>query len=195
MLRLEQIPEKRWRRAIAALRGVAVKRGVDRADIDDVVQSALEKALRHAGALRSEDRLEAWLSRIVANEAIDRARRRLRRPIQRSLDDAPEPVDRPLPAPPPEEALLSYADCVRPFLRRLSHNDAEALVLKDLEGRTFAETARRLSLTTPGAKARVQRARRRLADALASCCDALRAAPVAEPYDPVGAKRCCGEGA
>ena len=60
MLRLDAISDARWAAIIKALRRVVARRGVDRADVDDVIQTSLEKALRrgeHACRRRSARRL------------------------------------------------------------------------------------------------------------------------------------------
>jgi RNA polymerase sigma-70 factor (ECF subfamily) len=52
------------------LRRVALRITRDPGAADDVVQSAFEKALRHAAAFRGEARPSTWLHRIVVNEAL-----------------------------------------------------------------------------------------------------------------------------
>ena len=187
MLRLDAISDARWAAIIKALRRVVARRGVDRADVDDVIQTSLEKALRRVNTLADGDRLDAWLNRIAANEAIDQLRRRGRQHDHAPLDAAHaiaveyDPVDH----------LLTYADCVRPFLRRLYPAHAEALSCKDLDGLSFEELAGELSLSVPGAKSRVQRARRKLAAELASCCAVLRTARTSEENASDCEAECC----
>ena len=91
----------------------------------------------------------------------------------------------------PADHLLPYVDCVRPFLRRLSPADGEALSRKDLDGLSFEELASELALSVPGAKSRVQRARRRLAAELASCCIALKTARASEENASDCEAECC----
>lgn len=69
---------------------------------------------------------------------------------------------------------------------------AEALRLRDLRGLRFEAVARATSLSRPGAKARVRRARLRLAADLARRCAALRARPVAEALERARDGDCCG---
>lgn len=184
MLLTGRIDEARWRAARIALAAVARRRGAPEAEVDDVVHSALEKALRRLGSLEDPARFEAWTKRIAANAAVDALRAARRRPIPLDLERHDRVV-----SPEPDAPLLSFADCVAPFLARLSEKDRTALRLKDLEGRDYAALSTALGLSTPGAKARVRRARQRLAAAMRTCCGALDARPVVEPC-PEGAA-CC----
>lgn len=60
--------------------------------------------------------------------------------------------------------------CLRPMIEGLPEGYRRALVLADLEGKKGREVAEELGLSVPGAKSRVQRARRKLEVALLSCC-------------------------
>jgi len=167
---MTDIANRQWTEAINRLRAVVRRRGVSEADADDVVQSALEKALRKLDTLELPDRFNAWTNQIAANAALDEVRRTVREPVQTDLDaDA-------TPAVTTEEAhsLLSFADCVHPLLKRLPSKDAELLRLKDLEGRTFVSLVNDYGLSVPGLKSRVQRARRQLAKEFEACCAVLR---------------------
>lgn len=159
------IPQKRWQEAIASLRAAVLRRGVPDAEADDVVQMALERALRRLDQLEDVDRLEQWLHRIARNPSIDVLRSRLRRPPFAELDEDIVAAHDSEP-----DALLSYADCILLFLERLPPADAEAIALKDISGRSFTDVASHMSIGVPGAKSRVQRARCRLRGALMACC-------------------------
>lgn len=177
----------RWRHALTALRAVVIRRGVRGADVDDVVQRALEKSLMNLERLSDTDRFEPWVKMIAANEAVDHLRARARAPLQADVDEADTIASEQEDFDP----LLSYADCINPFLARISEAEREALTLKDLEGRTFREIAEMLAISVPGAKSRVQRARKNLARALAMCCEALTSTPVADMQAGDCSDGCC----
>lgn len=183
---MTRIADDRWRRAIRSLRAAVISRGVAPADADDVVQAALERALRRLKTLDEDARFEPWVHSIARNLAVDALRMQGRRPVPVDLDiDAiPEALEDPDP-------ILPFADCIAPFLDQLSPTDAEALRHKDLAGHEFSVVAQRLGLSVPGAKSRVQRARRRLRDALAACCIALGAPARAEAAPVDCPARCC----
>jgi len=184
------IPDDRWRGIVGRLRAVVRRRGVPEADIDDVVQTSLEKALRNIGTLSDQTRFEPWLKRIAANEALDRLRASQRGSAYEAISEI-EPVADDMDAPDP---LFAFADCVEPFLDRLPPQDAEILRLKDFDGRTHAELAEQLSLSVPGVKSRVQRARKRLAHDLMACCAVLRQRPF-QDINVNGSSGWCCDGA
>jgi len=133
------------------------------ADAEDIVQTALMRAVAARQRQRGPDRLEAWLYRVARNAVIDHARRRQ---TARRLD-----AELPLfPETPDGAALGDLAGCVDAMLRGLPDQDREALDLMDRQGLRQAEAARRLGLSLSGAKSRVQRARARLRRSLEACC-------------------------
>ncbi|MEM1275105.1 MAG: sigma-70 family RNA polymerase sigma factor [Pseudomonadota bacterium] len=165
-----------WVHLRQSLSAVVRRRGVAPDDVEDVVQSALERALRNLERLEQAEKFEPWVKQIAANAAIDRLRAQQRQPRSEDLPDhLPALVDTP-------DTLLSYADCVASFLSLLPEADAAALRAKDINGVSFADLAAEIGLTIPGAKSRVQRARRRLAAALTRCCTSLAGASP-EPFE------------
>jgi RNA polymerase sigma-70 factor (ECF subfamily) len=67
-------------------------------------------------------------------------------------------------------AVDSLAACLPRVLSELSPEDREAITLCDLERLPQEEYARRKGLSLPGAKSRVQRARKRLREQLTQVC-------------------------
>ena len=67
-------------------------------------------------------------------------------------------------------AVDSLAGCLPRVLSELSPEDREAITLCDLERLPQEEYARRKGLSLPGAKSRVQRARKRLRERLTQAC-------------------------
>ena len=188
LLPMTQPTDQDWRRAIASLRRVVIRRGLSGADVDDAVQRTLEKAVRHLRRSSDVEQFGPWLHQIAANEAIDRQRANQRAPVSIDIDEAVSVAA----AAPDIDPLVTYADCVTPFLSRLSPADGDALALKDLQGLTFNEVAQALGISVPGAKSRVQRARRRLAAELMECCKTLRSTPITEANRHDCSSACCG---
>ncbi len=90
-------------------------------------------------------------------------------------DDLAQEIDEPIP-------VDSLAQCLPRALAELSVEDREAITLCDLEGLNQEEFARLKGLTLPGAKSRVQRARKRLRIHLTDACQVR--------FDAAG-KVCC----
>jgi RNA polymerase sigma-70 factor (ECF subfamily) len=130
------------------------------ADADDLAQEVFAKI--HAGAERVEDpaKLEAWVFQIARRAVIDHFRKR--RLAELPGDVAEEPAE--------GTAGTELASCLPFMMEGLSAEDREALTRVDLEGLPQTELADRLGLPLPSAKSRVQRARRRLKEALLACC-------------------------
>ena len=132
-------------------------------DAEDVVQDAFMRAYR---GLRATDRamaLRPWLYMIVRNRALDE----LRTP-QRSdrYDDAARLVA--VPADDPAQRFAERDEMRRLVaeIGRLPERQRMALVLRELDGRTHAETARALQTTVPATKSLIIRARSNLGAAV-----------------------------
>lgn len=139
-------------------------------DADDLVQSAVERALSRAEQWRPDTRLDSWMYKIVQNLWIDQTRRRSVRgeaaPIEQAHqvpgEDGREVVERRLML---QSARAAFAD-LAPELRA-----AASLVI--LNGLSYREAADALEVPIGTIMSRVSRARRSLETALG--------APAAEP--------------
>lgn len=131
------------------------------ADAEDVLVEALLKAYQRLDQLREDEAFRAWLAQIGRRVCWQLKEREALRPIiQLSTLEARgfNPADE---APSPELALA------RQRLKALLHEAVEQLEpeyrqvyeLRDLEGHSGRETARRLGLTLAAEKSRLHRAR------------------------------------
>ena len=125
-------------------------------DADDVVQDALIRAYR---GLRATDRpmtLRPWLYMIVRNRALDE----LRAPQRGgSFDD--EIALGLVPAPDTATRVQERDEMRRVVaeIARLPERQRMALVMREFDGRSHAETALRLRTTVPATKSLIIRAR------------------------------------
>jgi RNA polymerase sigma-70 factor (ECF subfamily) len=130
---------------------------------EDILQDVFIKIYRHIDTLKDEKKLQTWLYQIVRHTIYDQYR------CQKQVISLPTGFD--LPEEPPEEdveqALLSY---VRLLVDRLPAPYREAITLTEYQGLTQKELAERLGISLPGAKSRVQRARKMLKSMLLDCC-------------------------
>jgi len=131
-------------------------------DAEECVQDALLKAL---GALRASDRemsLKAWLYTIVRNRCLDA----LRRPARTTALGPLEPVLHDGSADPHARAVRrDELAALVTTMGRLPARQRRALVMHELEGRSHADIARTLRVSTGATKALVCRARGALAEA------------------------------
>jgi RNA polymerase sigma-70 factor (ECF subfamily) len=152
-------------RELRALLVPFISKRVQPQDVDDVVQTVFVRIQRGVAELRDSDKLIAWGYQIARNAIIDHARHTSVRQHERVEDLASVAAVDELD----EESEL--APVVGHFIGMLAAPYREALQLTELDGLTQAEAARRVGLSIPGMKSRVQRARAQLRGLLETCCD------------------------
>lgn len=147
------------------LRRLVARRVADAAAVDDIVQDVFVKfALSHA-SIRSRDRIGGWLARVAANAVVDYYR------SQRPTTALTEEI---AAAPSRRDLHVDVAACLRPLIASLPPAYRDALVWSELDGMTQREVARRLGLSLPGAKSRVQRGRALLRQRVLDCYELER---------------------
>ena len=150
-----------WHRHEAELRGWLRHRLGNAVDAEDLLQDVFLKALRQGERFCQIDNARAWLFEVARNALTDRLR------LARHTVELPGDLN----ADAEEAAAVdSLAACLPRVLTELSPEDREAITLCDLEGLPQDEYARRKGLSLPGAKSRVQRARKRLRAQLTQAC-------------------------
>lgn len=144
------------------LRGYARFLARNPAEADDLVQDAVLRALAALPGLRQTTSLRAWLFAILRNTFFEQARRR--RSERGALLHG---ADRPTTSAPAQQGRLDLADlqsqlfALPPLLR-------EALVLVGAQGLSYEEAAIICGVPAGTMKARVSRARARLARAMST---------------------------
>src|SRR6266702_505934 len=145
---------------------IARRTALDPATLEDIVQSALIKAVRHLASYRGEAALFTWLTEICRNELADQHRKAKRRPAHLSLDE-PEAVHRweeMLRAPQSQEpvsqlqAATERAEIMK-VLDGLPANYAHVLEAKYGDGRSVETIALQLGLTEIAVQSMLARAR------------------------------------
>lgn len=162
-----------WHRHETELRAWLRGRLGNAQDAEDMLQDLFLKALRQDKKFCQIDNARAWLYEVARNALADRLR------LEKHQVELPEGLAAEVDEPVPVDTL---AQCLPRALMELAEEDREALTLCDLEGLNQADYARLKGLTLPGAKSRVQRARKRLREHLSSACQVR--------FDEAG-KVCC----
>jgi len=167
-------PTPAWEQFVEGLRGF-VRRRVPAQDAEDVAQEALLRLHERVHRLRDPGRLRSWVFAIARHTVADYYRRRdplageRLEPVE--VEDPAAAVDEHLGRFPGDhsvhEEVLTW---LRPTAEQLPPHYRDAILLADFEGVPQADVAERLGLSVPGAKSRIQRARRLLAAELARCC-------------------------
>lgn len=145
----------------------------DRADAADVTQEVFLKAFRGIHAFRRGSSLKTWLYRIAVRESLNHRRwwhRHCRNEISLDAplrDDQPAPEIRGSDATPFEQlAARETQAVVHQALAQIPDVYRSAVILRDLEGLSYEETAEVLETSVATVKTRILRGRRALKDLL-----------------------------
>ena len=148
----------------------------NRAEAEDAVQSAYLRAFAAIASFEGRSTLSTWLTRIVINEALGRARaaRRRRAHVDDGsvafLDDYREKLMRGSSsgtAPDAEFARAQLRSLLEQAIGALPPDFRLVFVMREIEGLSVDETAQSLGLVPAPVKTRHLRARRRLQQSLA----------------------------
>lgn len=153
---------------------IALRLCGDREDALDIAQESFLKAYRSLHLFRGEGRFSVWLYRIVSNTALDYLRARSRRAedsltVEDADGESSEREIADLSAAP--EALLERKltrQAVQRCLLRLPEDQRKILLLREIEGFSYEEIGRILSLESGTVKSRIFRARKKLCEILSA---------------------------
>ena len=140
----------------------------NREDASDCGQETMIRIWRNLGSWRGDCAFESWVYRIAANCCLDALRKKKRDKSVSMEPMAEQGFDPPDPSPGTEEQAVEAED--RTQLRReiaeLPEEQREALVLTQLEGMSYQDTAALLQVSEGTVKSRVNRAKARLKERL-----------------------------
>ena len=141
-------------------------------DAADMTQEAFLRAYRAIGSFRGDSKLSVWLYRLTQNVCIDFLRSRGRRPavsltVENEADEVQE-LDVADDRFDPEEQYQRKAlrDAVRRGLDALPEEYRAILVLREINGLSYAEIGEQLQLEEGTVKSRLFRARKKLCEFL-----------------------------
>ena len=141
-----------------------------RQDAEDVMQDVFVRAY---GALRADARevnLRAWLYRVAHNRCIDHLRRPTP-PAAEIFDVSRKPLHDPIEEAQRREDLARLVEDVG----RLPEQQRSALLMREIDGMSYADLASALDVTVPAVKSLLVRARVGLVEAAeardADCCE------------------------
>jgi RNA polymerase sigma-70 factor (sigma-E family) len=147
-------------RSSALLRTAILLTGQNRAEAEDLLQTALERAYRHWARICATEEPERYVRRILANASTDRWRRLARRPE----DFAAVPYGE--PAVPDSSAEIANRDYLLRALATLPPRQRAVLVLRYFDDLSEGETAQLLGCSLGTVKSHAARALARLRDSV-----------------------------
>ena len=161
--------EQLYRRYSASVERFVAGRVRDRGRAEDLVQEIFLSALRRLRATETDITFRPWIFEIAKNAAIDHYRRMSRaEEISIHADDALRPSDQlrlvGRAHARPENAILhkEQFDQLRDAFAELSQSHHRVLVLREFEGLSYREIAKKMDMTRPAVESALFRARRRL---------------------------------
>ena len=135
-------------------------------DAAELTQEAFLNAWRGLSKFQGESSFSTWLYRLTSNLCIDFLRREKRRSglsMTVSLDDEEEGRQADVPderfSPQQSAERREVQELIRAGLRSLSEEHRRVLVLRELDGLSYAEIAQLLGLEEGTVKSRIARAR------------------------------------
>jgi RNA polymerase sigma-70 factor (ECF subfamily) len=156
------------------IRGVLVRHGVDRRNLDELVQETLFQALRSLPNFKGASRLRTWLYGVARNVAYN-----FHQTEQRQSAHAPGDmgvIQYRAPSSPclaeaksdPQESTIrrERRDILHRALETLPEHYREVIQLRDLDGRTTDEAAQDIGITNVNTRVRLHRARQSLREVL-----------------------------
>ncbi len=124
------------------------------AELDDLVQESLVRALRYSKSYDSSRPLGAWLRTVALRVLLDQRARVRRAPQREGLEDSAAPTD----------TRVEHRDELGHLLAPLSALERELIVRFHSRGESIRELARSLGLPEGTVKSHLHRARRKLAE-------------------------------
>lgn len=139
-----------------ALFQVAISLSATRADAEDLVQETFVAAYKGFAAFDGRASVRTWMTRILMRRAADawRSGRHARNAV--NLDSAPQPARE------SSESRIDQRLDLAAVLEQLDENHREVIVLREMQGLSYAEIAQTLGLPQGTVESRLHRARAEL---------------------------------
>ena len=156
------------------MHAVALRLTRNSADAEDLTQNTLVKALRFHDKFKEGTYIKAWLLTILRNTFINEYRRKTRRPMQVELSGfeaaetkQPDPQVPITPEQGDQESLMELLDDqVKTAIMALPKDFRDAVIMADLEDRSYKEIADVMGCPLGTVMSRLYRGRKLLRDNL-----------------------------
>lgn len=170
--------ETLWKQFSDYLRNFVRLKISDKKDAEDVLQDIFLRIHKGIGSLEKKERVQSWVFGIARRAIADyyRSKERSREePFGSEVENSNEINNGPMPNlndyEGPHDVHEEVLSWLIPMIEELPEKYRIPLQMADVEGKTQQEVADQLDLSLSGAKSRVQRAREKLGEILAKCCE------------------------
>lgn len=155
--------EQIWQEYHHRLHGFIQSRVGDTSLADDILQDVFTRIHSRIDSLRDSRKIQSWIYQITRNAIIDFYRsRKMSEELPESLSNIEMNTN--------EKTRKEMSNWLLPMIKSLPDIYQQALTLSEIEGLPQKEVAKKLGLSLPGAKARIQRGRKLLKNVLLDCC-------------------------
>lgn len=151
-----------WQEHTRELQNYIAKRVKDKDVAKDILQEVLMKVYKFCLSKNGVNNLRSWLFQITHNTIIDHYRRNAKYTDKDIPEVAEEDENR---------AFKEAVNFMEPMLGFLPEEYSVPLKLADLDGMKQAAIAKKLNLSLPATKSRIQRARQLLKAEFLICCN------------------------
>jgi RNA polymerase sigma-70 factor (ECF subfamily) len=157
-----------WQSLRERLIGFVRSRSSCESAADDIVQQVFLRVHQNLSSLRNTERVESWVFQIARNAIADHHRlnsKNAQLESEENSESKENPVD--------DRGNLNQevGDWLRELAKRLPDDYRRAIELFELEGVSLKEISKLENISLSGAKSRVQRGRKKLAEQLKRCCE------------------------
>ena len=135
----------------------------DQSAADDILQDVFVKIHSNIGTLTHKEKINSWIYQITRNTIIDYYRKKKQKTeLKESSLVYEENLE--------NESYAKLKEGLMGMIEQLPPKYRVALLLTDYRGLTQKELSEKLGISLPGAKSRVQRARKLLKELYMKCC-------------------------
>ncbi len=134
----------------------------DRTAAEDQTHEVFLRVFEQIGRFGGHSRFSTWLYRLAVNQTLNRLRSRKRRLLKTIGLDHVEGLAAHNPSPERETLLQEQKDHVQAMLARLSDEHRTVLVLREIEGLSYAEISEVLGIPPGTVMSRLHRGRHEL---------------------------------
>ena len=152
---------KIWEEYKSSLLGYIKKRVADDESAKDILQEVLLKSYQFCSKGKTVLHLKSWLYKITQNTIIDY--------YKKANTHIPFEID-PLYEQSEQSLIGEASEYIKALLKLLPDEFAVPLYMYDLEGIDQKSIAKKLNLTLPNTKSRIQRGRIKLKERFLECC-------------------------